>query len=1101
MKKDLVEVYELIQEAIAAYFDTAYFTREPSFNEERRKLILNEETGPIFKEPRYEFLKRYKTSNNQFPFFIEKVLDAYPNLKDEKTRKLFDDFFKSFDPVKFNSLYSHQTEALEETVLNKRNIVVTTGTGSGKSYCFMIPMFLSLMLESLRDGWNEPSENNERWWGKTGKFKPKRRETSRSAAIRCLVMYPLNALVQDQVDELRSVLNSKAANDYFNGVLGGDRIYFGQYSGTTIGSGRADKRRSLDKVKRELSKIEAEDNSDPSAVSCTGSELLTRWDMQVTPPDILITNYTMLSIMLMREAEENMFEATREWLKDKRNVFYLVLDELHSYRGTGGTEVSFIIKSLIKKLGLTLNSNQLRIVCTSASLDDGPKGVDSYFLSDFFGTQRDSSYFSLIKGNFEEYLKFREGEDFLKKNEAYFSQFGDRLISQKDFLSKIFPGITPEQYGNALNSSGVEDYVIYQSEKLKNQHKGLDSYPLTISEIKSHVFDNSHSAAKGMLKLLSSDSDWIENYNGKIRGHYFVKNLNGLRRALHTNQDLTNQCIVYDNDTVVCPKTSSLCYESLYCQECGTLFYRGFINKADTQESLRNSYLPISPQATTSKIGEKIYQVIFTFNRNEAGQYVTCPPSPFKPEEFLGGWYGNWNFDGITGKLTHKIDESNKPVVIYFCDGQATNIEAAFPNRCSYCEIDWSKKEGALSPIRTMGTGYSKMSQIIVEQVMGQLGNIKENKSDKEKIVIFSDSRREAASISAELELNHYKDSVRSWTEYELQTQSKADDEVLHYFENCDKVSEENLSSFAFYNNNYQDASVLRAFKKGLSKDPMIERNANLILNRAKADIVSLNTIITNVSKHLVEVGLNPSGLKSWSAFNNHTWHNYFLDAKSPSHNPDYNARCEDTKKHYLKDLGKTVREIIAAPRGRDFESLGYGWVTYDRTLKSSYDESLIDSIIRFLLSYYRTRDTYYKGVKDGLLPNYVCKWLNGLAPDVFPNINKKEISDKVRDILKPFKITNENFVVDKEQLYIKLSGEKFWKCEKCSAIHLFYYQGKCKTVKSHVRCTGPLKEFKIEELKNRPNYYKNFTENERYKNTLRADELVGHTDKSVTED
>ena len=74
--------------------------------------------------------------------------------------------------------------------------------------------------------------------------------------------------------------------------------------------------------------------------------------MQDAPPDILITNYSMLNIMLMRDIEDQIFAATRRWLEDPANVFHLVVDELHTYRGTPGTEVGYILRVLYERLGL-----------------------------------------------------------------------------------------------------------------------------------------------------------------------------------------------------------------------------------------------------------------------------------------------------------------------------------------------------------------------------------------------------------------------------------------------------------------------------------------------------------------------------------------------------------------------------------------------------------------------------------------------------------------------------------------------------------------------------------------------------------------------------
>ncbi|KAM9886056.1 hypothetical protein OXX69_013878, partial [Metschnikowia pulcherrima] len=69
--------------------------------------------------------------------------------------------------------------------------------------------------------------------------------------------------------------------------------------------------------------------------SLTGGEMRSRWDMQETPPDISITNYSMLSIALGRDDEASIFEKTRQWIEaSPDNVFTLVVDESHMYRGT-----------------------------------------------------------------------------------------------------------------------------------------------------------------------------------------------------------------------------------------------------------------------------------------------------------------------------------------------------------------------------------------------------------------------------------------------------------------------------------------------------------------------------------------------------------------------------------------------------------------------------------------------------------------------------------------------------------------------------------------------------------------------------------------------
>ena len=87
-----------------------------------------------------------------------------------------------------------------------------------------------------------------------------------------------------------------------------------------------------------------DDNLQFNFPSVSGGEMLSRWEMQKSPPDILITNTSMLSTMLVREIDDPIFDQTREWIEhDPDAYFYLVLDELHLQRGTAGTEVSYLL--------------------------------------------------------------------------------------------------------------------------------------------------------------------------------------------------------------------------------------------------------------------------------------------------------------------------------------------------------------------------------------------------------------------------------------------------------------------------------------------------------------------------------------------------------------------------------------------------------------------------------------------------------------------------------------------------------------------------------------------------------------------------------------
>src|SRR5207237_6559337 len=98
---------------------------------------------------------------------------------------------------------------------------------------------------------------------------------------------------------------------------------------------------------------------------------------------------------LMRTVEASIFDQTRQWLQqDVSHVFHLVVDELHTYRGTPGTEVAYLIRVLLDRIGLTPDSDQLRIIASSASVASGAAGLQ--YLEEFFG--RDRNRFRVIGG-------------------------------------------------------------------------------------------------------------------------------------------------------------------------------------------------------------------------------------------------------------------------------------------------------------------------------------------------------------------------------------------------------------------------------------------------------------------------------------------------------------------------------------------------------------------------------------------------------------------------------------------------------------------------------------------------------------------------------
>jgi DEAD/DEAH box helicase domain-containing protein len=290
-----------------------------------------------------------------------------------------------------------------ESVVNGNDVIFTTGTGSGKTECFLLPVVAALVRESL--AWGQPSQRDAQWdwWNhrlnqNSNRWLPRISQRSqesplvRPAAMRALILYPLNALVEDQLGRMRTVLDSDLARGWLQTRRPGNRFYFGRYTGRTpVAGARSSTKEGKLRAELQLMEQEAQQVAGHDAARffprMEGGEMWSRWDMQDSPPDILITNYSMMNIMLMRSMEMPIFDLTRQWLEaDSSHLFHLVVDELHTYRGTPGTEVAYLVRVLLDRLGLSLNSSQLRIIASSASLTDDSSGLD--YLESFFGRDR-----------------------------------------------------------------------------------------------------------------------------------------------------------------------------------------------------------------------------------------------------------------------------------------------------------------------------------------------------------------------------------------------------------------------------------------------------------------------------------------------------------------------------------------------------------------------------------------------------------------------------------------------------------------------------------------------------------------------------------------
>jgi len=204
--------------------------------------------------------------------------------------------------------YTHQLESWSTLLDSKpKSAVITTGTGSGKTECFMIPILQDLVQEHLQ------------------LKKP-------LTGVRALFLYPLNALINSQRERLDAWTKPFGSN-----------VRFCLYNGNTKETER--------KVRREQA-------------NCP-NQILSRQRLRKEPAPILMTNATMLEYMLVRQVDSPILEISRE----QQSLRWIVLDEAHTYVGSQAAELSLLLRRVVEAFGR--QATDIRFVATSATIAHG----------------------------------------------------------------------------------------------------------------------------------------------------------------------------------------------------------------------------------------------------------------------------------------------------------------------------------------------------------------------------------------------------------------------------------------------------------------------------------------------------------------------------------------------------------------------------------------------------------------------------------------------------------------------------------------------------------------------------------------------------------
>ena len=593
-------IHERLQEELSNYIKSQYFGRIPLLlNAIQDK--LNKE-GEIYKEPYIESSTSYKMKENG----IDSI--DIPNWLKSFFHRLSEEHLGVFP-----NPFLHQLDSLEK-FLNGNDIFVSTGTGSGKTECFMWSIIAKLALEA---------KENKFW---------------KKHAVRTIIMYPMNALVSDQISRLRRLIGDREDKfiTIFREYCGNNvrRPTFGMYTGRTPYPGKSSTKKQNLELKETFSKMVDSQEEDqiffeklidegrvPAKKNLSNflekiennihepdqddAELITRFEMQKYSPDILITNYSMLEYMLLRKIESNIWAETKKWLdEDTNNKLLFVIDEAHMYRGASGGEVALLIRRLFYKLGI--DRSRVQFILTTASMPNSSSEDRQYiekFACDLTATS-DFSNFYYTNGerdNIEVPNSYNiPFEKIINSSYTDFENPSERLNA----LNLFFENLTG--FNNKFSNLDEASYWLYDNlPKYKQFYELLracNGKALSIGDLRKKIFPNINEE-EGILAiyLLLSIATLAKNRDGAVlfpvRMHMLFRGLKGVYACTnpncpnsHTYENLTIGDVFLSDDKFLCPSCNSLVYELYADRRCGSLFFKGYILKDDFERDKKHVY-------------------------------------------------------------------------------------------------------------------------------------------------------------------------------------------------------------------------------------------------------------------------------------------------------------------------------------------------------------------------------------------------------------------------------------------------------------------------------------------------------------------------------
>lgn len=996
-------IHDSLKNRLINYLLTAYFGK----NDDLRELCIDEikKKGVLWQEPYIEANAAYKSVphgidlNKTFPSDFKSILVE----------------LKKHNLGVFESPYQHQIDALDAFYQGK-DILVATGTGSGKTECFMWPMITKLI--------GEAKLNSDSW---------------QTRGVRTIMLYPMNALVADQIGRLRRMIGDKdnKFHNLFSEMCPGNRYpTFGMYTGRTPYAGKKSIQKNnelADTLERDLlnkdqyikeqliklgkypSKFDLEKYIEElrkgnHITSDEDAEMITRFEMQTNAPDILITNYSMLEYMLMRTIEQGIWKQTKEWLsEDVNNKLLFIIDEAHMYKGASGGEVALLIRILLNKLELP--RNRVQFILTTASMPSNSDEIIKKFYCDLTANDN-AENFCYIKG-IREKISY---DNSYECDPLLLSSFDISLLHSNETkleAIKRFGELSKLDINTCSFEKGqeVEQWLFANLQKLSPLLRVMDKCrgnATAFNDLAKVAFPNiDQKIAQKATSVLLAIAPMAKDSNGSVlfpsRLHMMFRGMQGLYACSNPNctekkikNNLPIGKIYFGTHDDVC-KCGGRIYELINDRTCGALFYRGYAEENGSFVWNKRSAL-------------------LDDSFKEYHYYIIPKNVSYKPiSKVKTAW-----LNSLTGKIELNDNHAGNEHYVHIAYCEKPSKEN--PNIYTFTSCPKCKKSSHLSLTDFSTKGNEPFYNVVSEQLLLQPQTIvdedqlKKNPNGGRKVLLFSDSRQKAAQLAKELTEVSDEDAIRIaivvaakiLEEWATEHNKKPTMNLLYTV--FLKVATDNNLRFFYGDTEKQLAEDSDTFQKQIER--IIKRNRTIDFEALRARYFSITPDL--FSKYLLKD--ISSGFRSLS----------------------------DLGLCWIEPLTKDVEDSVdeLSDEGVDltdeeFKNLFIAWAR--DALTNSY---AFDPTIKFMVRKSISRFPRFGIPSDIQMPQRFSKILKekGYTDDQISKIYKSFLSYTNSD-----GSSGDNKFLNPERLVLKYGLNSSWyKCPKCGKILPVTIWGKC---------------------------------------------------------